>query len=96
MKRSRGFRSKTRHKLKKKAREKGDLPVSRIIQEFKEGDSVSIVIEPSIQKGQPHPRFHGKTGVVVENRGRSYLVEIQDGNAIKRVISRPVHLILQG
>jgi large subunit ribosomal protein L21e len=96
MERSRGFRSKTRHKLRKKIRERGDLPVSRVIQEFKPGDRVSIVIEPSIQRGQPHPRFHGKTGVVVEKRGRAYLVEIRDGNAVKRVISRPVHLVLQG
>ncbi|MDP6459920.1 MAG: 50S ribosomal protein L21e [Candidatus Hydrothermarchaeota archaeon] len=95
MERSRGFRSKTRHKMKKPVRKRGELPVSRLIQEFNVGDTVSIVMEPSVQKGQPHPRFHGKTGVVREKRGRSYLVEISDGNAKKKVISRPVHLFLQ-
>jgi large subunit ribosomal protein L21e len=95
MKRSRGFRSKSRYKMKKHVRKKGALPVSRVIQEFKVGDTVSIVMEPSVQKGQPHPRFHGKTGVVREKRGESYLVEISDGNAKKIVISRPVHLFLQ-
>lgn len=95
MKRSRGFRSKSRHKMRKDVRERGELPVSKVIKEFEEGDTVSIVIEPSVQKGQPHPRFHGKTGVIKEKRGRSYLVEILDGNARKKVISRPVHLFLQ-
>ena len=95
MERSRGFRSKSSHKMKKPVRKRGELPVSRLIQKFNVGDTVSIVLEPSVQKGQPHPRFHGKTGVVREKRGRSYLVEISDGNAKKKVISRPVHLFLQ-
>lgn len=81
--------------MKKPVRKRGDLPVSRLIQEFKEGDTVSIVIEPSVQKGQPHHRFHGKTGVVLEKRGGSYLVGISDGNAKKKVIAKPVHLFLQ-
>lgn len=96
MKRSRGFRSKSRHKMKKHVRERGEVPVSQVIKEYKVGDRVSIVIEPRVQGGQPHPRFQGKTGVVVEKRGRSYLVELSDGKARKKVISRPVHLFLQG
>ncbi len=92
MRRSKGSRTGTRQKLLKKNREKGVLSVSRIIQKFEIGDSVHIDIDPSIQKGQPHPRFHGKTGRVVEKRGRSYLVEVMDGNAKKILISRPVHL----
>ncbi len=92
MRRSKGSRTGTRQKLLKKNREKGVLSVSRIIQKFEIGDRVHIDIDPSIQKGQPHPRFHGKTGRVVEKRGRSYLVEVMDGNAKKILISRPVHL----
>ena len=81
--------------MKKPIRKRGKLPVSKLIQEFKVNDTVSIVNEPSIQKGQPHPRFHGKTGIVVEKRGRSYLVQISDGKTNKKIISRPVHLVLQ-
>ena len=92
MKRSRGFRSKTRHKLSKKIREKGVLRLSNTLQTFNLGDKAYIILDPSIHKGQPHPRFHGKIGTVVERRGRSYVLEIMDGNARKRVISSPVHL----
>ena len=92
MERSRGFKSRTRKKLTKKARERGVLPVTKLVQTFETGDRVHIVIEPSIQKGQPHPKFHGKTGIIVEKRGRSYLVEIKDKNAKKTLISKPVHI----
>lgn len=92
MERSRGFRSKTRHKLSKKVREKGVLRLSNMLQKFSLGDKAYIVLDPSIQKGQPHPRFHGKIGTVVERRGHSYVLEIMDGNARKRVISSPAHL----
>lgn len=96
MERSRGFRSKTRHKLSKKVREKGVLPVSSMLQKFSLGDRAYIILDSSIQKGQPHPRFHGKSGIVVERRGRSYVLEVMDGNARKRVISSPAHLRRQG
>ncbi|MFQ6105533.1 MAG: 50S ribosomal protein L21e [Candidatus Hydrothermarchaeaceae archaeon] len=96
MRRSRGYRSKSRHKLSKKAREKGILPVSGFIKKFKVGDKVRVVIEPAIQKGHPHPRFHGKIGTIVEKRGNSYLLEIMNGNAKKIVISRAIHLKSEG
>ncbi len=95
MKRSRGLRSKTRHKMRKSSREKGPLSTTRLMKSFTVGDKVHIVLEPSIQKGQPHPRFHGRTGTVIGKRGRSYLVEISDGDAKKMVISAPVHLRAQ-
>lgn len=96
MKRSKGLRNRTRHKLCRDTRRAGVLPVSRMMQDFKVGRKVSIVIEPSIHKGQPHPRFHGAGGVVVKKEGGSYLVEIKDGNARKRVVAKPVHLRAQG
>ncbi|MEE8168245.1 MAG: 50S ribosomal protein L21e [Candidatus Hydrothermarchaeales archaeon] len=95
MKRSKGSRSKTRHKLRKDVRKKGLLSLSRVMHRFEIGDSVHVVIEPSVQKGQPHPRFHGKTGTVIGKRGRGYLVEVSDGNAKKTLISAPVHLKVQ-
>ncbi len=95
MARSRGERRKTRYKLKKSIRERGLLPITRHVREFDMGQSVHINIEPSIHKGMPNPRFHGKTGKIVGKRGRAYIVEVTDGNARKEVISRPVHLIPQ-
>ncbi len=95
MRRSRGFRSKTRYKLKKSVREGRTNPITKRIQTFDENDLVQIIIDPSSQKGQPHPRFHGKTGKVAEKRGRAYIVEINDGNKAKRLIVRPEHLKMQ-
>lgn len=91
-KRSKGYRSKSRRKLTKHVRERGLSPLSRVIQEFDLGMKVSIILDPGVVKGQPHPRYHGRIGVVKERRGRAYVVEIRDGGAIKKVISRPEHL----
>jgi large subunit ribosomal protein L21e len=91
-KRSKGTRSKTRHVLRKKPRERGLSPITRALQQFEEGDRVSIVIDPSIHKGMPHRRYHGKTGYISGQRGTSYLVDIRQGNAIKTIIARPEHL----
>ena len=90
-----GPRKKTRYKFKKDLRSRGVLPVTRVIQKFEVGQKVHIVCEPSIQKGMPHRRFHGKTGSVIGQRGRAWLVEIRDGNKNKMVISRPQHLRAQ-
>jgi large subunit ribosomal protein L21e len=40
----------------------------------------------------PNPKFQGKTGTVVSRRGRAYILEVRDGNAMKEVISLPEHL----
>ncbi|HDI10127.1 MAG TPA: 50S ribosomal protein L21e [Euryarchaeota archaeon] len=90
--RSKGFRSKTRKKLRKNVRERGMMPLSRIMREHSVGDRVAIVIDPSIHKGQPHPRFHGRTGKVIGKRGRAYIIEIYDGNKRKKIFARPEHL----
>ncbi len=95
MRRSRGFRSKTRYKLKKSLRESRTNPITKKIQTFDENDLVHIIIDPSVQKGQPHPRFHGKTGKVSDKRGRAYIIQINDGNKAKKLIIRPEHLKMQ-
>jgi len=53
------------------------------------------VVEPSVQKGMPHRRFHGKTGTVIGQRGRAWVLEVRDGETIKQVIARPQHLKAQ-
>jgi large subunit ribosomal protein L21e len=66
--------------------------VTKSLQNFSPGDRVVILLEPSQVKGMPHPRFHGKTGVIKEKRGRAYVVEVKEGDKVKTVISRPEHL----
>ncbi len=95
MRRSKGFKSGTRYKLKKDIRDKGKLFISKTLQKFSTGDRVHVVINPGAQKGMPHPRFHGKTGTVIEKRGRAYLVEVSENSAKKTVICAPVHMGLQ-
>jgi large subunit ribosomal protein L21e len=90
-----GPRKKTRYKFKKELRRRGLPPVTSVIQKFEVGQNVHIVCEPSIQKGMPHRRFHGKTGKVVGQRGRAWVLAISDGNAEKIVIARPQHLKAQ-
>ncbi len=93
--RSRGSRSKTRYKLKKSIRVSRANPITKKIQVFSEKDLVHIIIDPSVHKGQPHPRFHGKTGKVAEKRGRAYIIDVNDGNKAKKLIIRPEHLKMQ-
>ena len=90
-----GPRKKTRYKFKKELRKRGLPPVTSVIQTFAIGDKVHIVVNPSIQKGMPHRRFHGLTGTIVGQRGRAWMLSINDGDAEKVVIARPQHLKAQ-
>lgn len=95
MAKTHGTRRKSRYKLRKTVREKGLSPISRAIQEFAEGDIVNIDLDPGIQNGMPHPKFQGRTGKVVSQRGRAYIVEVRDGGLMKEVIILPEHLTSQ-
>ncbi len=92
MKRSKGFRSKTRNKLRKKFREGEMNIITRAMQKFEEGEKAAIVIDPSVHYGMPHPRFHGKTGSIAGRQGKAYILRIRDGNKIKHIIAHPEHL----
>ncbi len=94
MAKTHGTRRKSRYKLRKTVREKGLSPISRAIQEFAEGDIVNIDIDSGMQEGMPHPKFQGKTGKVIGQRGRAYIVEVRDGKLIKEIIVLPEHLTL--
>jgi len=90
-----GMRKKSRDKMSKTVRARGISPVVRAIQEFDKGAMVHVIIDPSIHKGMPHPRFHGKTGEVVGTRGRAFVLKVTDGNATKTLITLPEHLTAQ-
>ncbi|MFH1328924.1 MAG: 50S ribosomal protein L21e [Candidatus Bathyarchaeota archaeon] len=92
MKRSQGYRSRTRRLLRKKPRERGIRPLGPLLRDYKAGDKVHIIIEPSEMKGQPHRRYHGRHGIILENRGRAYVVNVKDGNKAKQIIALPDHI----
>lgn len=87
-----GLRKGTRSILSKPARRRGLPPMGCYIRKYQLGQKVGILIDPSIHKGMPHPKFHGQVGKIVQIRGRAYLVELQDGSKFKRLFVRPEHL----
>ena len=92
MKRSQGLRSGSRKKFTRDKRERGLSPITRILEQYGVGESVNIVIDPSIQRGQPHHRFHGLTGTVIRIQGKACVVSTKEGDAVKQLIIRPEHL----
>jgi len=92
---SHGERRKTRYKLKKSIRARGISPVSKSISEFEVGEHVHIILDPSIHHGMPNPKFHGRTGTVVDKRGRGYVLKVKDKNSLKEIIAFPEHLTTQ-
>jgi len=92
IKKSKGFRSSARRLLTKGIREHGKLRLSKLLHEYQPGTSVVVKIDSSVHKGMPHRRYHGKVGIVLNKRGRSYVVSVSQGDAIREIIVRPEHL----
>ena len=61
-----------------------------MLRKFDIGDKVHIVLRSS-GKFQ-HPRFHGKTGTILGKAGRGYVVEMKDGNKMKKIQLNSEHL----
>ena len=93
MKKSKGLRSKTRTTLRKEPRERGKTGLSKLLHEYKSGDKVIIKVDSGIHKGMPHRRYLGKIGTVIDKRGKSYLIGVRQGEAVKEIIVRPEHIV---
>ena len=92
MRKSKGYRAGTRRLLKKEPRERGKVRLSKLLYEYQPGNRVVIKIDAGVQKGMPHRRYHGRVGVIVDKRGKSYVVSVTQGDATKEIIVRPEHL----
>lgn len=92
MRKSKGYRSRARRVLTKEPREHGKLRLSKLLHEYQRGTSVVIKIDSSVHKGMPHRRYHGRVGTILNKRGRSYVVSVSQGDAIREIIVRPEHL----
>ena len=68
------------------------LSLTRFFQKFNRGDSVSVTRELGVQSPGFPKRMQGRTGRVLEKRGRAYVVEIKDYNMKKRYTISPIHL----
>lgn len=78
--------------MTKNPRERGKTTLTKILHGYEAGEKVVVKIDSSVQKGIPHRRFHGRVGVVISKRGRSYVVHVPQGDATKEIIVRPEHL----
>ncbi|MDY6769463.1 MAG: 50S ribosomal protein L21e [Candidatus Nanohaloarchaea archaeon] len=87
---SSGTRHGTRRKLATDGGNRGEI--AGRLRRFEEGDRVRIDVDPRVQDGMPHPRFHGRTCEVVESDGASCVVALTDGGKQKEFAVRPVHL----
>jgi large subunit ribosomal protein L21e len=92
MGKSKGYRRGTRKLLRKKPRDRGMQPLGRLLHEYKPDEKVVIKIDSSVHKGMPHRRYHGRIATVKEKRGRSYVVNLTEGNKEKTIILRPEHI----
>ena len=92
VRRSKGYRSKTRTLFRKQPRERGKVGLSRLLRTYNPGDKVKIRIDSSVHKGMPHRRYHGRVGVIKGRRGRSYVIEIGEGKQTRTLIARPEHI----
>lgn len=92
VKRSKGLRCNTRQKMRVTPRNRGKVPITKSLITFNKGEMVAIKIEPRIQKGQPHPKFQGRTGEIIGTQGKAYILMIRDGGKEKRLLARPEHL----
>ena len=59
-----GYRSKTRDLFTKRFKTRGAPNLTRYLANFKVGDYVNIVGDPSVHKSLPHKVYHGRTGVI--------------------------------
>jgi len=89
---AKGYRRKTRYLLKRKPRERGKTGLSKLLREYEADEKVVVKLDPSVHKGMPHRRYHGRIGVIAEKRGKSYVVNVSQGKAIKEIIVRPEHI----
>ena len=92
VKRSKGARTKSRQRMRVNPRSRGKVPVTKSLQQFKEGEIAGVAIEPRIHKGHPHPKYQGKTGTIEGKQGSAYVLRIKDGGKVKRLLVRPEHL----
>lgn len=92
MARSHGYRRGSRSHLTRSPGSRSGSSPDILLRSYKLGDRVVIKLEPSVLKGMPHHRYHGKIGKVIEKRGRGYIIEIVEGGKTRRITTRPEHL----
>lgn len=89
---TKGPRKGTRSLFRQPPRERGKTRITHVLQKFAVGEKASIKIDSRVRGGQPHNTFNGKTGVIVGQQGRAYLLRIRIGGKMKVVVAHAAHL----
>ncbi len=76
---------------RKQIRTRGKLKLSRYFQNLKNGDSVAVISEISLNPQFPK-RLQGRTGKVKRKMGKSYVINIKDQDRKKEFIIKSIHL----
>ncbi|KAF2003801.1 hypothetical protein P154DRAFT_428048 [Amniculicola lignicola CBS 123094] len=91
-----GLRAGTRYAFSRGFKEKGMIPLSTYLRQYKVGDIVDVVANGAVQKGMPYKVYHGKTGVVynVTKSAVGVILHRQVGNRYieKRINVRIEHV----
>lgn len=75
----------------RKLRGRLNLTVCEQVRTFDVGAKV-VIRQCTASSGQPHMRYKGRHGTIVEKRGGCYVVKIRDGGMEKWLIASPIHL----
>lgn len=75
----------------KRIRQRGKLGLSKIFREFEKGDKISLVHVPGQNPDFPL-RYQGRTGHILEKRGKAYVVVVKDGGVSKKFTVKRIHL----
>lgn len=93
MRHSKGYRNRSRRLLSKTPRERGRGGIGYLLYDYKVGQRVQIDIRPGPAiSTAPHRRYQGKVGVIVEKRGRAYVIEVPVGKSKKIIITTKEHI----
>ena len=76
---------------RKQLKNRGKVSLREYFKTFKTGDKVAFVRDLSFNADFPD-RMQGKTGTVLEKRGRAYVVRIKDLNMEKQYNVKPINL----
>ncbi len=88
---SKGLLSRRTRKLSRHLKP-SEMGIAKRIKNFENGAKV-VIMPRNTMRNIPHPRYRGRTAVVVERRGDSYLVEMQLSKSTKRRLIVPqMHL----
>ena len=70
----------------KKLREKGKIGFSGYFKELKKGEKVAVKRELAVVAGFPK-RIEGKTGEVIGEKGKAYIIKIRGKSLIYNLLS---------